>query len=366
MPLDPTKYPNIERDVSGTVTVDPQDSVLRCLTTVGAITINLDTFTSGYWSSQYKLYVTDYSNLAATNNITINAPTGFTINNASSVTINVNGGSILIRIGADTKYTGTLNYTPAANSTDTGWLDLQGFSFVTSTSLVPQYRVISKQIYFRRNLVIPLADDSANLVNYATDATYGTTYAGTSYVSPFTGTGGVTTFDGGCTFNNGASVLQDSSHYPDATYESAWIIANRIKVMYPIAADPSPSAPANPATMGLYHSPYIIKLTQEGVLTLQTLNARERSVYTSQNLGLSILRNINSKSIYNDYAMDFNSVVDSAGNDRTLNGMQLLGYDAAQVENFYGQKHYTTMDPANETQFGGFTVPLMNFQAFKA
>ncbi len=350
-----TKYPNQEQVVSGTYNVDDEDSVLKCDTSEGAVTINLLDIPEGYWNTIYKLYVVDNSGNAATNNITIVAPTGFTINNASSMLININGAGCIVRICADTKYTGTLNYNPAGN-TDTGWLNLQGFSWITTSSLVPQYRVINSQIFFRRNLVIPLVDSGGSVIDYATDATYGTTYVNTARVTPFTGSGGITAFTGGCYFNNGSAVLQSAAHYPDANYESAWIIATKQQVFQAGASAPN--------AMGLYYSPYILTLQTDGKLKLETLNAREKAIFPSQATGNSMLRYLNSKTITNSFSQDFNDVVDSMTAARTLNGSLITNYDFNQI-NSSVQQHQTTFDPADETQFGAMAVPLMNFNAFK-
>lgn len=351
MSLNRTKYPNIERTVSGTVTVDPQDSVLNCDTATAAVTVNLDSIVAGYWNTLYKLYVNDYGGNAATNNITIVAPTGHTINNAATLVINVNSGSVIVRISADTKYTGETNYDPSV-AVDTGWLDLQGFSWIT-TMPKPQYRLIGKQILFRRNLVIPLDDGTGSVINFATNATYGNSYVNTTAVGPFLGTGGITAFTGGCYFNNGDPVLQSASHYPDADYESQWIIASRQKVTQ------------GQRVTALYHSPYILTLTSGGLLKLETLNSREQVVYTGQTLGNSLLRHLNSKSIVDTNVRNFNDIVDTTEGAATLNGSLINNYDFAQIKSRTTSKHYTTMDPASETQFGGMQTPLMGFLAYQ-
>lgn len=351
-----TKYPNQEQVVSGTYTVDDEDSILKCDTSLAAVTINLLEIPAEYWNTLYKLYVVDNSGNAATNNITIVAPAGFTINNASSMVINVNGAGCIVRICADTKYTGTLNYNPAGN-TDTGWLDLQGFTWITTSSLKPQYRVINNQIFFRRNLVIPLVDSGGNVINYATDATYGTTYVNTLRVTPFTGSGGVTAFTGGCYFNNGTSVLQSAAHVPDANYESAWIIATKYQVFQAGASAPN--------AVGMYHSPYIITLQTDGKLKLETLKSRELSIFPAQATGNSILRYLNSNTVRSSFAQDFDDVVDSMTTARTLNGSLIENYDFNQIKSSV-KLHNTTFNPAEETEFGAMAVPLMNFNAFKS
>jgi hypothetical protein len=110
--LFPTKYTNNIRTVSGLgVFVFPDDVTLNCNTSVGAVSIDLLEIPANFWSTTYKLYVNDANNNASVNNITINAPVGYTINNAASIVINTNGGGVLIRVTNNTTYMATANST---------------------------------------------------------------------------------------------------------------------------------------------------------------------------------------------------------------------------------------------------------------
>jgi hypothetical protein len=129
MSLPATKYPTNMRVVTGTPIIYNDDVVLLCDTSAGAVTINLLDIPNGYWSTQYKLYVIDYSNNAGTNNITINAGSGQTINNASSVVINSNGGQYLVRISSDTSYIAEYNGC-------CGGSGILGLHFVTNSELL--------------------------------------------------------------------------------------------------------------------------------------------------------------------------------------------------------------------------------------
>ncbi len=131
--LSQTKYPNNIRTVSNAVPLSTniykEDSVLECDTSVaGAVNLNLLGIPLNYFSTQYKLYVVDKSNNASVNNIVINAGTGTdanglpvaqTINGGSSITINTNGGGVLIRVIDNYKYLATFN-----NSAD-GYITVQ-------------------------------------------------------------------------------------------------------------------------------------------------------------------------------------------------------------------------------------------------
>lgn len=108
MSLFQTQYPNNSRVVSGTPAIFKDDVVLLCDTSLGAVTINLLEIPANYWNTIYKLYVVDNSSNAAVNNITINAPTGYTINGLNSLVISTNNASALIRIINNTAYIASL------------------------------------------------------------------------------------------------------------------------------------------------------------------------------------------------------------------------------------------------------------------
>ena len=110
MGLFSTPYPNPSRIVSGTPQLFADDVVLLCNTSSGAVTINLAEIPANYWNTTWKLYVVDNSANAGTNNITINAPSGYTINNQSSVVINQNDGECIVRISSNTSFLGEFNY----------------------------------------------------------------------------------------------------------------------------------------------------------------------------------------------------------------------------------------------------------------
>ena len=129
MELYSTAYQNQSRVISGTIIVNNDDSILYCNTSAGAVVINLIDIPTNFWSTQYKLYVADNSNNASVNNITINAPTGFTINGAASITINTNGGSCIVRISGNTTYICELSTTSSSPSTPfegTNWSFVYG------------------------------------------------------------------------------------------------------------------------------------------------------------------------------------------------------------------------------------------------
>jgi len=135
-----TKYPNQQLVITGTHNVGAQDTILLCDTSSAPVVVNLDTFTANYWSTQYTLYVVDYSGNAAVNNITVNAPSGYTINTMSAYVISANNVAIKVSIAADTKYIADYSTVPGhiiadegVNLTQQPILDFQGAG-VTATN----------------------------------------------------------------------------------------------------------------------------------------------------------------------------------------------------------------------------------------
>lgn len=104
------RYPNTTRTINGTNNnVYENDVVLLCDTATSAVSLNLAEIPANFLTT-YKLYVVDNSNNALVNNITINAPAGYKINNQDFITINVNNGRAIITISGENNYTATLNY----------------------------------------------------------------------------------------------------------------------------------------------------------------------------------------------------------------------------------------------------------------
>ncbi len=126
--LPSTKFINVSRIVTGSVVVEDSDQVLDCNTALSAVTIYLKQIPANYWSTLYRLFIKDYSNNSATNNITIVAPTGYKINGASSLVINTNGASAVIQITTNTDYLCSIGASSGALTTftvtDTDTVDL--------------------------------------------------------------------------------------------------------------------------------------------------------------------------------------------------------------------------------------------------
>lgn len=118
MPLFEQKYQNNIRTISGLVNpVFPDDVTLLCDTSGGAVNIQLQPIPykvlnpldppnlyAGFYNTQYQLCVVDFTGNSTVNNITVQAPFGFTINGQPSVTLASNGASYYIVISSQTNY----------------------------------------------------------------------------------------------------------------------------------------------------------------------------------------------------------------------------------------------------------------------
>jgi len=108
MELNSTFYANVSRTISGLANVVfPNDVIIVCDTSLGAVNLLLADIPSGAWNTTYKLYVQDNGS-ASTNNITITAPTGYTINGQPTLVISSDNANAIIRIAQDKSYLAVL------------------------------------------------------------------------------------------------------------------------------------------------------------------------------------------------------------------------------------------------------------------
>lgn len=185
MELFATKYKNTRRTIDGIGNFVYKDDVfLLCDTSTGPVSLTLLDLPANFLNTVYKLYVIDSAGNAGTNNISISVPAGYTINNtAGPLILNNNGGSCIVRILDNNKYLADINYpnTIPSQDYDTGWLDMLGFEHIITPSLVPQFRIINREIKFRGVAVIPLAVAGV-LVPYVNENSYINTPSNTPFV----------------------------------------------------------------------------------------------------------------------------------------------------------------------------------------
>lgn len=161
LPLPSTKYPNVQRTVTGLVDVFPDDVIFNCNTAAGTVTISLGeiphnaTTGVGNWSTQYKLYINDISNNAGTNNITLVAGLGQTINNAATAVLNTNGASAYVIITGNTEY--SVFYAPS-QATPTNFISVtwaQLTALITANTLIPSANYNVTDAEFGSTPIIP-------------------------------------------------------------------------------------------------------------------------------------------------------------------------------------------------------------------
>jgi hypothetical protein len=112
--LSTQKYSNTTRTITGLGNdIYPNDVIILCNTLPGPVAIDLQEIPANFWNTNYKLYIVDINNNAGANNITINAPAGYTINNNPNLIISVNGARGVITISSNTSYNCELNYSSA-------------------------------------------------------------------------------------------------------------------------------------------------------------------------------------------------------------------------------------------------------------
>lgn len=127
------QYPNNIRTIFGLInTVFQDDSVLVCNTALVPTAITLLEIPADYWSTQYKLYIVDSGNASA-QNITINAPSGFTINGQSSFVMSANNSSLIIRVASNKNY--IAQYSMVSGGVSGHVIQDEGVSLVQRTNL---------------------------------------------------------------------------------------------------------------------------------------------------------------------------------------------------------------------------------------
>jgi len=140
MMLPSQKYKNTSRLITGTGNlVYDNDVVLLCDTSIASVDLTLLEIPANYWLTTYKLYVVDNSGNASVNNITINAPVGFTVNNTSSVVINSNNGIAVVTIASNTAYSAIFTFNSGSGAQGAtgaqGAIGSQGIQGITGTGV---------------------------------------------------------------------------------------------------------------------------------------------------------------------------------------------------------------------------------------
>lgn len=128
----------------------------------------------------------------------------------------------------DLSISGGPAYTISAKVTDSGWVDLNGFTYYGVGVTKPQCRRIGNQIHFRGTVFVPLENPASPGAVVSLSST--SAYNSVGGCSTWSGVGGCTIdSNGAIQFNNGASVIPSSvtSANLDGIYSLGWIIGTR-------------------------------------------------------------------------------------------------------------------------------------------
>lgn len=346
------QYQNPSRIVTGTPVLTNNDVVLYCDTSTGPVTINLLDIPNDYWMTTWKLYVVDYSNNASTNNIRINAGTGQTINAQPDVILNVNGGSCIVRISGNTTF---VCEPLAINLSDTGWVDLEGFSWIsTAEPRKPQFRLYGKQVFFRGNAIVPLSTTlSGTTLIPMTESGIGAFYTLDPYAYVYQGAGGcLLNSNGSLAFNLGNDIFPSIYNINiDKTYNTGFQICSRVVKTRDANAGVALSAPLN------------VVLTDTNQLYIQTYKDVESSPYIPNSvigIGSGGARQLISRVKAGQYVVGW----DNSTGGYTQSSISNVNYTRQWTIPYNTNQFLFDCDPAQETDIGGFLVNLDGLSAW--
>jgi hypothetical protein len=256
---------------------------------------------------------------------------------------------------------------PAAIVPDSGWQNLNGFSYYDSNpafaSVRPQVRKIGQMLHFRGLVIIPLAeaDSSSTLIPLADYSSFksAVVFQGTS-----TAGGCLVNVDGSITFNQNSNTIPTSiipnivTTPIDSVYVKQNVIATRRIQTY---VDITPSAASSGGA--ILNSVISVFVYTNGKIAVQTLKDIENQVDPLNTTeGVNSLRFITSKVIQGQRPV--NQVSINTGNTlHSSSVVSTLPYDM-RVEN--SQFFAFDCDASLAEDLGGFTFRLDGLTAFVA
>jgi len=269
--------------------------------------------------------------------VTVNTPTPTTIAVTDTNTI-------------DLTLTGGPAYSLSADIVDTGWVDLEGFDYVSVIVGKPQCRRIGKVIHFRGSVTIPLSNDGGATVIPLNSST---TYYSQAFKAPWTGTNitygnGVTlNAFGSVTFNLSNSVIPTSVHSGsfDGTYANQ-ILGTRVLEI----------TPTTTTALSAYFS---LVITNNGLLRIGTLKDLEEGSGFANFFPSSPLRFITSYTRGAEFLPDY---IDSSSYIHNVKTPPpgAVSLEMEPVNNQWG----LSVDAAEETDVGGFTFRLDGLMSY--
>lgn len=238
-------------------------------------------------------------------------------------------------------------YTLEANIADTGWVDLQGFSYYPLSIRKPQVRKIGKALHFRGTVYIPLSNDGGTTL---IPLLANNSYYGEYFVAPFTGAGGVTlNSNGAIYFNQNTSVIPvdvlPAATNLDSSYRRDHTIATR-------AIDLDPTYGTSLSSYGR------ATLTEDKRLVFSTLKDLEITINSGSGYkGSSALRFITSYVRTGEYVPNYIGTNTDIHNAPSNADFPLTSETRNITWPF-------SCDAGEETDLGGFTFELDGLIAY--
>lgn len=285
------------------------------------------------------------------------------LNNTWIVLCDIYNGTTVTVTGAttntiETTVTGGPAYTVSAKILDTGWVDLEGFSYYTGTTtetLRPQARRIGNVVHFRGLITVPIDDGTGAplLWQYSFSPAIDTYYL-SSVVTPATvGPGSVlASTAGSVTFNQGNSVIPTSimavGEQFDNNYGTNFLIGTR-----PIQVDGAP------VTSSILSGLFNISISQNKTLTLSLPKNAEQNIFSGtggfstahMNYIISHVTAGDNVTLFNSANTNVNSNVGAGATPLTMDFSAALTYPFSCNAN-------------DEQQVGGFRIQLDGLIAY--
>lgn len=279
------------------------------------------------------------------------------LNNLWIVLCDIYNGSVVTITGAttstiETTVTGGPAYTISSKILDTGWVDLDGFSFYTGTdtdALRPRVRRIGNTLHFKGQVMIPIDDGTGAplLWQYQNVPPIDTYYLSTTVTPASVGPGSVLTSTSGLiTFNQGNIVIPTSVmgtlENLDDNYTKEFTIGFRR-----IQIDASPDTSSILTTIGN------LTISSGKTLSFALLKNGEQGIFSGTNAyNTSHLNYIVSHVRTGEYVPKFDNANTNVNSNAVAGTIALnMEYDSALTYPF-------TCNANNESNLGGFIFQL--------
>jgi hypothetical protein len=285
------------------------------------------------------------------------------LNNAWIVLCDIYNGSVVTITPATTStietiVTGGPAYTISSKILDTGWVDLDGFSFYTGVetdSLRPRVRRIGNVLHFKGQVMIPI-DDGAGaplLWQYSNVPPVDTYYLSTTVAPASIGPGSVIASASGLiTFNQGNIVIPTSvmgvAELLDDSYTKNYTIGNRR-----IQIDNAPDTSSLLTTIGN------LSITSSKTLAFALLKNGEQNIFSgTAAFDTSHLNYIVSHVRSGEFVPKFDNA------NTNVNSNALAGTIPLDMEYNANLTYQFTCNANNETNLGGFIFQLDGLIAY--